>query len=125
MLPLLPCLQTLDPALEQLNPNLLILNFLVIFFHGLYSCTTFAPSGMKCGGCVGHVKKLLEDHPAVLHATVNLATETALVRVALAKGADLDNLAADLAKVRYALSHTSHRQPVWSICPPRVGGLTG
>jgi copper chaperone CopZ len=55
---------------------------------------------MKCGGCVGHVKKLLEEHPAVLHATVNLATETALVRVSLAAGADLDKLAADLAKVR-------------------------
>jgi copper chaperone CopZ len=54
---------------------------------------------MKCGGCVGHVKKLLEEHPAVLHATVNLATETALVRVSLAAGADLDKLAADLAKV--------------------------
>lgn len=54
---------------------------------------------MKCGGCVGHVKKLLEEHPAVQHATVNLATETALVRVTLAKGADLDKLAADLAKV--------------------------
>ncbi|KAF6256790.1 hypothetical protein COO60DRAFT_1527733 [Scenedesmus sp. NREL 46B-D3] len=55
--------------------------------------------GMKCGGCVGHVKKLLEEHPAVMHATVNLATETALVRVSLAAGADLDRLAADLAKV--------------------------
>lgn len=55
---------------------------------------------MKCGGCVGHVKKLLEEHPAVLHATVNLATETALVRVTLAQGADLDKLAADLAQVR-------------------------
>jgi Cu2+-exporting ATPase len=59
---------------------------------------------MKCGGCVGHVKKLLEEHPAVLHATVNLATETALVRVSLAAGADLDKLAADLAKVRHAIA---------------------
>lgn len=48
---------------------------------------------------MGHVKKLLEEHPAVQHATVNLATETALVRVTLAKGADLDKLAAELAKV--------------------------
>eukprot|EP00878_Enallax_costatus_P020490 GHUV01021666.1.p1 GENE.GHUV01021666.1~~GHUV01021666.1.p1 ORF type:complete len:204 (+),score=40.69 GHUV01021666.1:977-1588(+) len=55
--------------------------------------------GMKCGGCVGHVKKLLEEHPAVLQATVNLATETALVRVTLTQGADLDKLAADLAQV--------------------------
>lgn len=56
-------------------------------------------TGMKCGGCVGHVKKLLEEHPAVVHATVNLATETALVRVTLAQGADLDKLAAELAQV--------------------------
>lgn len=54
---------------------------------------------MKCGGCVGHVKKLLEDHPSVTAATVNLATETALVRVVLESGADLSTLAAELAKV--------------------------
>jgi copper chaperone CopZ len=55
---------------------------------------------MKCGGCVGHVKQLLEQHPSVTAATVNLATETALVRVKLEPGADLTALAADLAKVR-------------------------
>ncbi|WIA18868.1 hypothetical protein OEZ85_003541 [Tetradesmus obliquus] len=65
--------------------------------------------GMKCGGCVGHVKKLLEEHPAVLHATVNLATETALVRVTLAAGADLDKLAADLAKVLTSAGFKSQR----------------
>lgn len=49
---------------------------------------------------MGHVKQLLEQHPSVSSATVNLATETALVRVKLAAGADLASLAAELAKVR-------------------------
>ena len=66
----------------------------------LLPCSIFVHSGMKCGGCVGHVKQLLEQHPLVSSATVNLATETALVRVKLAAGADLSTLAADLAKVR-------------------------
>lgn len=56
-------------------------------------------AGMKCGGCVGHVKQLLEQHSSVSAATVNLATETALVRVKLEPGADLSTLAAELAKV--------------------------
>lgn len=36
---------------------------------------------MKCGGCVSKVKKLLEAEPPVVGASVNLATETAMVRV--------------------------------------------
>lgn len=39
-------------------------------------------SGMKCGGCVSRVKGLLEEQPEVATATVNLATETAMVRIA-------------------------------------------
>lgn len=54
---------------------------------------------MKCGGCVGHVKQLLEQHADVSAATVNLATETALVRVKLQPGTDITTLAAELAKV--------------------------
>ncbi len=42
-------------------------------------------AGMKCGGCVGHVKKILESQPDVMQATVNLATETALVHVLVPK----------------------------------------
>lgn len=60
---------------------------------------------MKCGGCVGHVKQLLEQHPGVTAATVNLATETALVRVKLEAGADLAALSADLAKVSNEHKH--------------------
>lgn len=56
-------------------------------------------AGMKCGGCVGHVKQLLEQHASVSAATVNLATETALVRVKLQPGTDITTLAAELAKV--------------------------
>ena len=49
---------------------------------------------------MGHVKQLLEQQAGVIHATVNLATETALVRVAVGPGgADLDKLAAELAQV--------------------------
>lgn len=39
---------------------------------------------MKCGGCVSRVKRILEGHVNVTQATVNLATETALVRAAVA-----------------------------------------
>jgi Cu2+-exporting ATPase len=65
-------------------------------------CCAYVAAGMKCGGCVGHVKQLLEQHPSVTTATVNLATETALVRVKLEAGAELATLAADLAKVSRA-----------------------
>jgi Cu+-exporting ATPase len=37
--------------------------------------------GMSCGGCVSSVKRILESQPQVTAASVNLATETALVRV--------------------------------------------
>lgn len=55
---------------------------------------------MKCGGCVGHVKKILEEQEGVTGASVNLATETALVRVHLAAGADAQQVAEQLAQVR-------------------------
>ena len=42
---------------------------------------------MMCGGCVGRVKRLLEGHDSVTLASVNLATETALVRIALSETA--------------------------------------
>jgi copper chaperone CopZ len=43
-------------------------------------------AGMKCGGCVGHVKKILESQPGVTSASVNLTTETALVRMLVPRG---------------------------------------
>jgi len=36
---------------------------------------------MSCGGCASSVKRILESQPQVTGATVNLATETALVRI--------------------------------------------
>lgn len=37
-------------------------------------------SGMKCGGCSGSVRRILEGHPSVSSAAVNLLTGTALVQ---------------------------------------------
>jgi Cu2+-exporting ATPase len=55
---------------------------------------------MKCGGCVSHVKDLLEQHPDVISATVNLATETALVKVRCSPGGGgTEGLAQQLAEV--------------------------
>lgn len=39
--------------------------------------------GMSCGGCTSSVKKILESQPHVIHASVNLATESAVVKVSL------------------------------------------
>ncbi|KAL4430152.1 hypothetical protein ABPG77_004934 [Micractinium sp. CCAP 211/92] len=43
-------------------------------------------TGMRCAGCVSRVKVLLEKESAVQAASVNLATETAVVRVLLPDG---------------------------------------
>lgn len=40
-------------------------------------------SGMHCASCSGRVQRLLEAQPHVAAATVSLATETALVRIAI------------------------------------------
>ena len=42
---------------------------------------TLAISGMTCASCVGRVEKALRKQPGVLSAEVNLATETASVRL--------------------------------------------
>ncbi|KAL0050296.1 hypothetical protein WJX82_008307 [Trebouxia sp. C0006] len=52
--------------------------------EGLEDILLLDVQGMKCGGCVSRVKRILEGHANVTQATVNLATETALVRAALA-----------------------------------------
>lgn len=43
-------------------------------------------NGMKCAGCVGKVKGILESDDCVKTASVNLATETAVVRIVLVTG---------------------------------------
>ncbi|DBA94760.1 TPA: hypothetical protein ACH3X1_002307 [Trebouxia sp. C0004] len=52
--------------------------------QGLEDILLLDVQGMKCGGCVSRVRRILEGHANVTQATVNLATETALVRAALA-----------------------------------------
>lgn len=39
---------------------------------------TLDVSGMKCGGCVKTVEKLLLQHPGAIAACVNLVTEVAV-----------------------------------------------
>jgi Cu+-exporting ATPase len=61
-------------------------------------------TGMKCGGCVGAVQRLLEGHPAVTSASVNLTNETALVRVRLAAGSGAGDAAAAAAAAASAVN---------------------
>jgi Cu+-exporting ATPase len=61
--------------------------------------------GMTCASCVGRVEKSLRAVPGVVDATVNLATERAVVRGAssvTAKG-----LASAVEKAGYGVAHTS------------------
>ena len=51
-----------------------------------------------CGGCVGRVKRLLQAQAGVTGASVNLATETALVRALLSVD-KLDAFGAQLVQV--------------------------
>eukprot|EP00899_Mesostigma_viride_P014711 jgi/Mesvir1/23240/Mv09242-RA.2 len=51
--------------------------------HTLEAAILLTVGDMTCGGCVNSVKRILEGLPQVLSANVNLATETALVRVRL------------------------------------------
>lgn len=50
---------------------------------------------MRCAGCVSRVKVLLEREAPVQAASVNLATETAVVRVVLPSGGDAAPAAAE------------------------------
>lgn len=44
--------------------------------------TVMAISGMGCAGCVAKIEKALSQHPGVVHARVNFATETATIEFA-------------------------------------------
>lgn len=59
--------------------------------------------GMTCASCVSRVEKALKQMPGVLSASVNLATETAEVRVA-GNAAMLPALVAAVAKAGYQAS---------------------
>lgn len=56
-----------------------------------------AHAGMRCAGCVSRVKVLLEREAPVRGASVNLATETAVVRVLLLDEADGGSSSGDAA----------------------------
>jgi Cu2+-exporting ATPase len=58
--------------------------------------------GMMCASCAGRVRRLLEEQPGVAFASVNLATETAIVRVAV-EGTQ-DALAAAAARLTAAVT---------------------
>ena len=49
-------------------------------FSAVSEVTQLAISGMTCASCVGRVERVLARLPGVEEATVNLATETAMVR---------------------------------------------
>ncbi|WP_151448245.1 heavy metal translocating P-type ATPase [Lacisediminimonas profundi] len=51
-------------------------------YHVATTTTSLAIDGMTCASCVGRVEKALKAVPGVLDASVNLATEKALVRMA-------------------------------------------
>lgn len=64
-------------------------------------------AGMTCGACVGNVKALLEHHPDVKTASVNLHTGTALVHVRVPEDVGksklptvIEKIGEDLATVR-------------------------
>jgi Cu+-exporting ATPase len=57
--------------------------------------------GMTCASCVARVEKALRQAPGVVEASVNLATERAHIRTAVA-AASADDLAAVVARAGYA-----------------------
>jgi copper chaperone CopZ len=75
-------------------------------------CKPLGAAGMMCGSCVGRAKRLLEGQPAVTAASVNLATETALVRVLTGATANLSEKEA-LMKLGGQLAQ---------VCLPQVSG---
>lgn len=53
-------------------------------------------TGMRCAGCVSRVKNILEEQECVISASVNLATETAVVKVIIPEALLSGNIGADL-----------------------------
>ncbi len=58
---------------------------------------------MTCASCVMRVEKALKKVPGVTNASVNLATESARVQIANIKGAESENTAQTLARLRRAV----------------------
>ncbi|MDC6170424.1 heavy metal translocating P-type ATPase [Paucibacter sp. XJ19-41] len=77
---------------------------------------TLAISGMTCASCVGRVEKALRKQPGVLSAEVNLATETASVR--LLAGQSTEALLQAVAKAGYSAALNAdaagEAKPAWA-----------
>ncbi|MEO7548317.1 MAG: heavy metal translocating P-type ATPase [Ramlibacter sp.] len=71
---------------------------------------TLSIGGMTCASCAGRVEKALRKVPGVASAEVNLATETADVRLSGA-GADVATLTAAVEKAGYAAHLHRESQP--------------
>ncbi|KAH7441076.1 hypothetical protein KP509_03G024700 [Ceratopteris richardii] len=54
--------------------------------------------GMSCGGCASSVKKILESQPHVLHASVNLPMELAVVKVSLGAESTAESSRSDIGE---------------------------
>lgn len=67
-------------------------------------------SGMTCASCTGRVERALEGLPGVLSASVNLATETASVRV-LDGAISADALAQTVSDVGYPAKPVQYETP--------------
>ncbi|KRW58481.1 heavy metal translocating P-type ATPase [Pseudomonas sp. TTU2014-080ASC] len=65
--------------------------------------------GMTCSSCSGRVERALSKHPAVLEASVNLASEHASIR--LLAGTDSNELIAAVKKAGYEASLINPAQP--------------
>ncbi|HEX5848215.1 MAG TPA: heavy metal translocating P-type ATPase [Rubrobacter sp.] len=75
-------------------------------------------AGMTCASCVSSVEKALQKVPGVESATVNLATEKAMVSLAPSGGADIVDLRAAVEKAGYGVGEVEG--PVGAPSPGRV-----
>lgn len=64
--------------------------------------------GMTCASCSGRVERALRKMPEVLEATVNLATESARIQVALPEGSSAEALAAMDALLRRTVRNAGY-----------------
>src|SRR5690242_6711547 len=67
-----------------------------------------AVQGMTCASCVARVEKALKKVPGVLDASVNLATEQAIVH---GTGLDADAIVAAVAQAGYEAAPVQRGQP--------------
>ena len=78
-------------------------------------------AGMTCASCVGRVEKALLKVPGVLAASVNLATESARIKVT--GGADAATLIAAIDKAGYAATVPAASQTSASVVAPNRDGM--